>query len=242
MAKTLANVAIWLDSFEITSSTNKVSIDKTAVELDATVFGDTSLRRMGGLDDAVISAAGFLDWVDPESTLFRNVGQLPEVPVSVVMGGKVIGNLAYFMQAEISQLSIDEKIGEIAPFTVKAAGSGRLCNGFLAQDGLVSANGNSAVYQLTAPAAMQAVGAAIHVEAFAGTAPTLTVILQSAATLGFASPTTRASFNVVNGVLASQYVEAVGPITDQFWRLAWTIGGSAGPSFTFTGLVGFSPG
>lgn len=241
MAKTLANCGIWFDSLEIDSSTNKVQILMSNAELIGTTFADSAVRRYAGLGDSSISASGFCDWPDPDLTIYNDLGS-GLVPVSVAMNGPnpVAGSPAYFINAQVSSFGRMGKSGEIDPFSMKAAGSDLICQGVLAQTGNVVANGSSAVYQFTAPVDnLHAVCAALHVTAFGGVAPTLTVILQSATTIGFAGPTTRASFNVVNGAVSGQFVRAPGPITDQFWRLNWTIGGSVGPNFTFAGLIGF---
>ncbi|HEY9416720.1 MAG TPA: hypothetical protein VIQ30_18350, partial [Pseudonocardia sp.] len=58
--------------------------------------------------------------------------------------------------------------------------------------------------------------AALHVFS-AGT--TMTVQVQSAATVGFASPTTRGTFSAATAVGGLWLTRVAGPITDTYWRL-----------------------
>jgi hypothetical protein len=62
--------------------------------------------------------------------------------------------------------------------------------------------------------------------------------VQSAASVGFASPTTRLTFNA-DPASAVRFPAIVGPITDTYWRLNYTISGTT-PSLLFMSAIGIS--
>ena len=79
---------------------------------------------------------------------------------------------------------------------------------------------------------------AFHAFSFGGTTPTITVIVQSAALVGFGSPTTRLSFTLANGV-TSEMLSVAGPITDAFWRVSYTVTGPT-PLIYFSTVAGIA--
>lgn len=252
MAKTIANCTMWVDDVQIASQVNQVSIQKTAAELDVTTFANASMARVGGLKDGVISASGFWESTpDPDFTLFGDVGA--NLPITVALTrNAVAGDPAYLMCALIAQYGgIGAKVGNPLAFSLRGAqvagstsssgNAGQLAQGILAENRIATVTGNGTIYgPLAIPTtSLQEMVAAIHVTALSGTAaPTLTVSLQSAAAVGFASPTTRATFTALTAT-GSQILEIDGPITDQYWRFAWTISGTT-PSFTFAAALGLA--
>jgi hypothetical protein len=92
--------------------------------------------------------------------------------------------------------------------------------------------------ELGAVAAGQRVYAALHViDPVSGTSPTLDVTLKSAALVGFGSPTTRLTFTQATEP-TSELLSAAGAITDEFWRVDFSIGGTDTPTFPFIVVVG----
>ena len=90
--------------------------------------------------------------------------------------------------------------------------------------------------QLGAVSATQSVYAALHVLSVSGTStPTLTVTVQSD-TVGFATPTSRVVFSGATAV-GAQFGSAAGAITDDYWRVSWTVSGT-NPSFLFGVTIG----
>jgi len=73
--------------------------------------------------------------------------------------------------------------------------------------------------------------AGLHVTAFAGTSPTLDVLIESDSGSGFGTASSRIAFTQNTGSIQSQWGSVNGAVTDTYWRTKMTIGGS-GPSFT----------
>jgi hypothetical protein len=52
------------------------------------------------------------------------------------------------------------------------------------------------------------------------------------------SPTTRVTFSQATGRTSQWATPVAGAITDDWWDISWTIGGTGGPDFTFVAVVG----
>jgi hypothetical protein len=91
--------------------------------------------------------------------------------------------------------------------------------------------------QLGAVAAGKSMYAALHVISASGTNPTLDVILQSDDNASFTSATSRITFTQATG-RTSQLSSVAGAITDDYWRVSYTIGGTNTPTFAFAVTAG----
>jgi hypothetical protein len=125
------------------------------------------------------------------------------------------------------------QVGEVYKSQLSLAGTGSMFQGELLLPRTVDTNGGTgSIRQLGAVAADERVYANLHVFAVSGGGVTVTV--QSAALVGFGSPTSRISFSAASAV-GSQTSSTAGAITDQFWRVSWT---QTATSATFAVLVG----
>lgn len=249
MAKTIANCTMWLDHLAIASQVNQVSIEHSAAELDVTTFANAGQARIAGLRDGVISAAGLWESnPDPDFTLFADVGALLPVTVALARNAPE-GTVAYLMCSELSKYGgIGAKVGNPLAFSLQCGqsesqvGSAPINNGRLAQGVLAlsrtttAASGTSAIIgPLPAPTLGQGVVWAAHVVALSAGA-TLNFSLNSSATSGMGSPTTRATSGPYTAV-GSDIIEIAGPITDTYWQVSWTLTGSS-PSATIAVSLG----
>lgn len=247
----LTNVRLFAGAVDLTGVSNRIEVTPSADIKDATTFGSadpvTGLlwkENLSGLDAAQISASGF--WEAGSGSLvdddqWANFGGVG--PWSVLPGPSAEGSLAYIVNAVRTSYSIFDAPGEIAPFSAAAMSTGAFSRGgvLLAPGTARTATGTGTIVQLGAVPAGRAMRAALHVVSVAGTTPTFAAILQSAAAIGFASPTTRATFTTVAGPAGNRTAEfvasAAGPITDAFWRISYTITGTT-PSFLALATAG----
>lgn len=155
------------------------------------------------------------------------------------------GNLMYLTQMLRTKASIWGDVGEVAGWNLSAAGNWPLVRGQSAHPSGVArtATGTGTAVQLGAVAANRYLYANLHVLSASGTAtPTITVSVQSDDNSGFTTPTTRGSFaaktaaNVTAGA-GAEGIRIVGPFTDDWWRVSWTISGT-NPSFLFLSSFG----
>jgi hypothetical protein len=241
----LKNVRIFWGAADLTAQSNKVELNPKTEELNATTFGSVDAAGelwkevASGLDSAEADVSGFW-WAGDPSQVDDNAFSLlgSDGPLSILPTTSNPGDLAWLMKAMESAYTLGGQVGELAPYSAHAVSNWPLVRGaVLNAPGLArTATGSGSVVQLGAVAAAKAVYAALHFTSVAGTTPSITVRLQSAAAVGFASPTTRATFTAANAQ-SHQILRAVGPITDAYWRLDWTITGTT-PSFLFLGDAG----
>lgn len=99
-----------------------------------------------------------------------------------------------------------------------------------------SSSNSGTAQQLGAVGASQRIWAALHVFAASGTTPSLAVTVKSDNSVGFGSPTTQITFTSAT-TATSEVKSTAGAITDDYWRVDWTISGTT-PSFTFAVAIG----
>lgn len=230
---------IYVAQYDLSGDHAKVSVDDGVSELNAMVFGNTARHVVAGFYEPVFSGEGFVTFgATAVHTSLRNNLAVADVPVTVSPESGAVGETAIFMKAVQARYNVGGKVNEVLPFTVRAVGRGRPAIGgkiFVAA-GNKSSSGTSSVIQLGTPSASQRVYAALHVLSASGTSPTLDVIVKSDDGSGFASPTNRITCTQATGA-TSEFKELAGPISDDYWRVDYTIGGT-NPVFSFVVAVG----
>lgn len=243
----LLNTRIFAGAVDLTGNSNQVELMSELEAKDATAFrpvGDPLAgwrEVLGGLFSTTINGGG--QWeagdatkVDDETwakTNGRTIHPWTVCPVSAN-----VGDLAYFTNALRSSYQLGAPVGEVAPWQSSANGSSPLVRGTVAHPAGTArtTTGNGTGQQLGAVSATQKLYAGLHVYSVAGSTPSITVAVQSSVDNTFASPTTRATFTAAT-VVGGQFLSVAGPVTDQWWRVTWTISGSS-PSFLFVASLG----
>lgn len=227
----MSGALILFDGLDLSCSLNQVVLDHSADALDNTRLCDTTRKRVGGLKMSALGAAGFFEAAQPDASLFAASGVADKL---ITVGpSQTPGDLAYFMRALLGDFTpIAGGVGELAGFELEAGCSaGGLVRGTLMELRTETASGNGTIRQLGAVATGKRLSAGLHVLAASGSTPSLIVKVQSDDAVGFPSPTDRITFNSAAAV-GSQFADLAGPITDDYWRIVWTIAGGT-PSFKF---------
>ncbi|MFC7380891.1 hypothetical protein [Sphaerisporangium rhizosphaerae] len=254
MAKlVLLNTRIFAGAADLTGNSNQVEMSSEVEEKDVTAFqaaGSGGWKDLiGGLASTKISASG--QWeattnaqsIDP--TTWDNLTALRQQPWTIAPETTAVGDLAYFTKALRTTYKIGDAVGEVAPWEGEATGSSLLLRGVIAHPPATArtANGTGTGINLGALSSTQRLYASLHVLSLSGTStPTITVRVESSADNIFGSPTTRATFSAstqADTASRGQFVNVTGPITDAWWRLAWTVSGTT-PSFLFTSALGIA--
>lgn len=241
----LTDAALLVAQFDVTGDVNSVQLDYAAEVQDGTTFGDGTRKMVGNgaLRTVDLSVEGLWNGGDDEvdDVLFDRIGTAGLLH-TVAASGLTESNVGYFFQAVEGSYSPGASVGEILRFSVEsqASGSDGLIRGNLLHTGTEAATGAAAAQNLGAATADQKVYAGLHVLSAAGTSPTLDVTIESDAADDFTgSETTRVTFAQVTDALGSEYATPVsGAITDTWWRVAYTIGGTGSPSFSFVVVLG----
>lgn len=148
------------------------------------------------------------------------------------------GGLMYLNKVLRQDASFGAAVGDVDAFTMTGRSTWPLVRGRCAHPSGVarSTTSTGTIYQLGAVPANKRVYANLHVLSATGTTPSLTAKIQSAAAIGFSSPTDRLSFAAKTAAGGEALRSDGTAITDQYWRVSWTISGTT-PSFLF--LVAF---
>lgn len=244
---TLKNVRLFTGGVDLTTRNNKIALDPEYEEKDVTTFGSVDANGdiwkdvIAGTGSAKLTAGGFWEAGDPskvDDDAWAGLGGLDAWTVCPVTGN--VADVAYLLGALSGNYQLGGGQGDVAPWQAAMASSGPVARGKVLHSAGTPriATGTGTIVDLGAGVpAGKGLYATLHVLSVAGTStPTITVAVQTAATLGFASPTTRITFAAATA-LGGQRLMVQGPITDQYARASFTITGSS-PSFLFVVAVG----
>jgi hypothetical protein len=235
----LRDARIYFGEHELSADHNQINLEVGVVELDNLRFGMSAESVAAGLGRIELSGAGFVR-LDAgfRAALRQNIG-LADVPVTLISGDPLTDDVAveFFRAMEVSYRA-GAQVGQLLAFSWTARGQGYLpAFGHSHAVGAVTLNGTSTPQQLGALLAGEVLFAALHVTGVTGTDPTLDVAVQSDNAVGFPSPTPQGSFAQVTGP-GSEFLVIPGPIADDWWRGAWTVGGTDNPSFDVALVLG----
>ena len=239
MAKFVFNDGkVFSGGYDLSDHVTSVNLEIMSEELDATTINSGGFReRLGGLKDSTLQLDGFYEAGanKPDALLGASVGN--ELIVTTVPDAGV-GNTAYFMKSRLFSYSMFGAVGEIAPFSIsKSQSDDEVVQGKIEIDGALTASGNSTGVQLGAVGATEKIYVAIHCTAVSGTStPTVTFKLQSDDNSSFTSPTDVITFSDITAI-GADYQSAAGAITDDYFRLNYTISGTS-PSFSIHATIG----
>lgn len=246
---TLGNVRLYAGGLDLTAAANKVELAGGVDEKDVTTFGDVDPAGdiwkaiAGTIGSGKVDAAGFWAAGDPakvDDGLWSTQGTaipwsaLPRSQGAMSAAAPAPGDLAWFLRAVQSKYAIGDQVGNIAPYSASASSSSPLVRGkVLHPPGTArTATGSGAAVQLGPVADGDAMYASLHLLSTADAAAALTVRIESSADAAFTAPTTRATLQPAQAV-SGQSAIAAGPVTDTYWRAAWTVAGGDAPSFLF---------
>lgn len=237
MAKqVLTNVRLFTGGADLTAASNQVELEAEVEDLDTTNFASAGWReRIGGLGEGEVTGegqweAGDLSFVD-DAAWVQLGGR---GPWSIAPAGAADGALAYTGQFLEGSYTLFGEVGSIAPWALTGMSSGPLGRGVIAHPPGTArtADGTGVARNLGAIATNRRLNASLHVLSVTGT-PTFTARVESDDASGFASPVTRATFAAVTaaGSPQGQFLPVPGPVTDTWWRAAWTITGTGSVLF-----------
>lgn len=232
-------VKLYVDGYDFSGDMNALGLDYGCDVKDSTTYGQDTRIGKGGLKTVSLAEAGLWQGSATKDKIwFDNIGVAGK-PVSVMPTTGAIGERAFFFNSLNSQYTPDMPLGEVMKFTVTAQTTSDLVQGNVLFPLTTSASSSTSTAQeFGAVSATQSLYAALHVMTVSGTNPTLDVLVQSDTAVGFPSAATKLTF--VQKVAIGSEFQAVGPaaITDTWWRISYTIGGTNTPTFQFAVVMG----
>lgn len=245
--RVLTNAKLWLAGYDMSGDVNAIALKYGAELKEATNFGSSGFRtRLPGVKSFDFAHEGFVTFgagnVDEQifSNAFAVANQLMSIAPGLANGTSGNeGDVCFTGQVEESQYSPGAKHGDVLAFSLSGESDGdELVRGTLMANRTVTSNANGPVVQLGAVASGRKVYAGLHVlPTVNGATPVCNVTVQSAPAANFASPSTRLSFSSANAAGAQWAASNGTAITDQFWRVAYTVAG-ANASFPIVATVG----
>lgn len=233
----LINPALLFDGYDLSGDTSRMALLGSATEVDFTNFASGGWSESKpGIRKSAWQQEGYFNAQPTDEQLFSKFGGSAIAVSLAAQNAAAEGEVAYTGQMVTAQYEPGGAVGEAFRFSAGGFATGPLVRGIVAHRAARTTTGTGTIFNLGAVAAGQRVSAALHVLAASGSTPTLDVVIQSAAAVGFGSPTSRLTFAQATGV-GGQWLSAPGAITDGYWRVSWTIGGSS-PSFTFAIVLG----
>jgi len=209
--------------------------------MDDTAFGDDTHSRAGGLKTVTAAHEGFVNLADDgiDETLFGLIGTA-DTPVMLSPTAAAENSRSFMFLANHSEYNPGATVGEMFSFGVRAEATSDLIQSTVLHNNsarVSTADGTGR--NLGAVTAAQKLYASIHVFAASGTSPTLDVILESdAGDTWTGAETTRITFAQKSAISAEWATPVAGAISDTWWRIGWTIGGTDTPTFGFIVSVG----
>ena len=234
----LKDAKIWMAEFDMQGVLNSLALNYGADAVENTTFANDSHVYTGGLKVADYAFEGFMEPSAVDAGLFGDVGVDGSV-VSVAPQAAAEGDRAFFFKTVNTKHNpLEGTVGEMAGISLEgSAQDQKLVRGTLMHDATRTSTANGNGQQLGAVAAGEKLFGALHVVAASGGSPTLDIIVESDDNGSFTSATTRMTFSQATGLTSEFPTPIAGAITDDYWRIVYTIGGS-GPSFEFAVLLG----
>jgi hypothetical protein len=238
------NMSILEGGVELAGHGKNVNLATTVAPLDTTplAVADGFSTFIGGLKSATVDFEFMQDHAVAaaiDSSFWTSFGATGTVRSIATAADD--GSAAYLMRGiNLSYTPIRGDVGDLAMGAVSGATStGPVVRGKLLHPSSVARTSSSTGTgrQLGAVIAGKAMYAALHVLLVSGTSPTLDVIVQSDDNAGFTTPTTRITFSQASTVSA-EWGSVAGAVTDDYWRVSYTIGGSDTPTFAFAVTAG----
>lgn len=239
----LLDVRHFVSGADLSGSGNKLEVSEESEAKATTNWrsrGATEL--LSGISKVMINAegqweAGASGLVDDSFWANRRILE-PHTFAPFDDSDTAAGNLMYLARALRTKASWWGDLGEVGGFSMDAVGSWPLVRGLSAHPSGTarSGNGNGTSLQLGAVPQGRHLYANLHVLSASGTTPNLTVNVQSDNGTGFGSPTALGSF-AARSTPGGQSLRFAGPITDDWFRVTWTITGTT-PSFLFLASLG----
>ena len=231
------NIRTLAGGYELTSLTQeaKVSIERVALDVTTMASGGWE-ASIAGLERIKANITGFWDANATDGLQYDAIGAASQDLMILPTGG-ADAESGFIASGMRGTYEVGGKVGDAAPFATEWVGNGIAGRGTVLKNGAITSTSTGTIMQLGAITAAQTGVFQLQVTAITGTAtPTITVIVQSAVLVGFGSPTTRASFTARTTV-GSQTISLAGPVTDQFWRVSYTVSGTT-PSLTTAVVAG----
>lgn len=235
---------VFHDGYSFHTDLDQISLPYGVEELDETTFGDNTRTAVGGLETVGLAYNGF--WAggsgSVDEVLQADVAT-KDVPITVSMNAANDGDTAYFSRYLWASFTPFDSatVGDSHRFAGDASGRGDpLVRGSYLHNATVTSSGTGTAVQEGSVGSSESLYAVLHVVSSSGDgSQTLDVKVQSDSGSGFSGSTDRITFSQFTTSVGSEWATPVaGSISDDYWRVDYTVGGTGSPSFQFIVAIG----
>lgn len=232
----------YVGAMSVSCHAKSATLNSSCAALDTTALcnSDGWMEFIAGLKSGQFDLSLMADFADDglDERLYSYLGE-KDIPQSFSVGS-ADGSPGYTMKSlATSYVPMQGAPGELAMASLSGSSSGAIARGMLIHPDTTARTSSSTgtAWEVGALASGQTLYAGLHVIEATGTTPTLAVKVQSDTT-GFPSATDRITFSTATDTANRYQLSSVaGAVTDTFWRVSYTIGGTD-PSFKFAVIVG----
>lgn len=236
--QSVSGYKLFVHGYDMSGDFNRLNLQVDVDELESTSLEDTSKEFIAGLSDVTFDGEVFAQHGTGLSETVSSTNFAAADELISIYPSSTAGTTGYAFKSVQTAFSPAMVIGDISRFTINAKQSGGLLIRVTDMEGLVTktATGTGTARQLGAVSAAQTLYSFLHVVAVSGASPTLIVAIESDSAEAFTSPTTKITHTQFNAI-GAELKTLAGAITDSWFRVKWTIGGTD-PSFKFDVGVG----
>jgi hypothetical protein len=233
---TNTTMSIAVNELQMAGYVNACELAVTAEEKDITTFASGGyVQKAVGLATFTLATSGFQDHTAPSpGSVFNptSLASTTEDTFTISVPGATVGDPAFFGKSIEASISEFGQVGEVAPFALNFAGTGRLIKGQMLHPAFArTATGNGTITTFTTPTATQSLWASFHVHSVTGTG-TITFTVQTDDAVGFGSPTTRITSTAFAAVGHEVRSLAGALAGETHIRVVYTISGFSSVTFT----------
>lgn len=224
----LSQSKLYAAGYDFSGDLKAIALRLGADQQDNTNFASGGAHsRLAGLKTGAFQLDGFWNALNAaaaaDDTLFGNIG-LTGIPVTICPQTGAEGEPSYILNADFASYAPGAKVGALFEFTAAGETISDVVRATILKNAAAVAGGNGTIFQVGAVSAAQKAYAALNIRALTtGGSPSFTCKIQSAAAIGFASPTDRITFAAASAVGGQWATPLAGPITDQYWRIVFTL-------------------
>lgn len=235
----LSQTKILFDGYDFSGDLNSILFELEHDDHDSTAFGTEAHDHTMGMGKHSLAFSGFLNLGDSQSEGVLKAAQGSEKIVTICPENSTVESVAYAVKSMAGKMSLGGQVAGMAVFSGAGISKGTAAiRGVVGAAGAKTATGDSSAINLGAVAAGKYLYGVLHCTAVSGTdTPTITVKIQSCAASNFSSGVTdRITFTAVTAVGAQWATAVAGPVTDEYWRVSWTVSGT-NPSLTIYAVI-----
>lgn len=223
------------DGYDLTGYMNALAVNYSCNLVDKPALGNASMRRLPGLTGTSIQHEGYFE-VTPDGILLNKIGSTGAIMSMSPVSDGADGSRAFTVKCIMGQYNPGGAVGDMFAFSVAGESDSNLARGLVMHNATRASTGNGTARQIGAVASDKSLFAALHILSASGSSPTLDVDISSDDNAGMTSATLQGSFAQASAI-GAQWLEVPGPITDDYYRVDFTIGGGT-PSFNFVVVIG----